>query len=87
MVNFETRYFVHRGDKHAAIFQAKRTTSFPGSFFGEGKTLVGAGYVAHRKLIASGGVGNVSYYMLPLAHLINTSIARGDNTYACQNTC
>jgi hypothetical protein len=27
-------------------------TSFPGSFFGEGKTLVGAGHVAHRKLIA-----------------------------------
>jgi hypothetical protein len=29
-----------------------RPTSFPGSFFGEGKTLVGAGHVAHRKLIA-----------------------------------
>jgi hypothetical protein len=30
----------------------KIATSFPGSFFGEGKTLVGAGHVAHRKLIA-----------------------------------
>jgi hypothetical protein len=32
--------------------EAAGATSFPGSFFGEGKTLVGAGHVVHRKLIA-----------------------------------
>ena len=29
-----------------------RATSYPGSFFGEGKTLVGAGHVTLTKLIA-----------------------------------
>jgi hypothetical protein len=36
------------------------------------KTLVGAGHVTHRKLIAQEGDGKVSYYMFPL----HTSIAR-----------
>jgi hypothetical protein len=33
-----------------------------------GKTLVGAGHVTHRKLIAQEGDGKVSYYMFPLPH-------------------
>ena len=32
------------------------------------KTLVGAGHVTHRKLIAQEGDGKVSYYMFPLSH-------------------
>ena len=34
----------------------------------EAKTLVDAGHVTHRKLIASEGDGKVSYYMFPLPH-------------------
>jgi hypothetical protein len=33
-----------------------------------GKTLAGAGHVSHGNLIAQGGVGKVSNYMLPLSH-------------------
>jgi hypothetical protein len=33
-----------------------------------GKTLAGAGHLSHRNLIAQGGVGKVSNYMLPLPH-------------------
>ena len=41
-------------------FTRAGATSFPGSFFGEGKTLVGAGHVTVTKFIAWGGMGEVS---------------------------
>ena len=34
------------------LWEMRLSTSYPGSFFGEGKTLVGAGHVTLTKLIA-----------------------------------
>jgi hypothetical protein len=57
------------------------------------KTLVGAGHVTHRKLIAEGGDGKVSYYMFPLPHFtlrlqgVAVLYNRLWESYILQNTC
>ena len=50
----------------------------------EAKTLVGAGHVTHRKLIAQGD-GKVSYYMFPLPHF-DSSIARSGRSVQSSNS-
>jgi hypothetical protein len=64
-MNFDTWYiiiFTHHSNQRRI---QPRSQALPSCW---GKTLAGAGHVAHGNLIAQWGVGKVSNYMLPLPH-------------------